>query len=129
MEEQQELMDGDLVGKTAHVLGVERKHVLPVVGLVVVLMGIVIFLAVISIVDLRGQFFSGDSDAREVIIRMSELPVEIEVGGAIPDVASGDAMKRGELCGPHLKGEDGLKRGWLWNAEKEVCVRVHRSLR
>ncbi len=127
MEEERDFLEGDLIDKTGQVLGLERRFVVPAMISTAVLMGIAIFIAVVSVADVREQFLGGEGQEQSEFEQLRQTVVEIESGGSIPDVASGEAQTRGETCGPHLSGEAGMKRGWVWIEEDELCRRVHRS--
>ena len=127
MEEERGFLEGDLIDKTGQVLGLERRFVVPAMIFTAVLMGVAIFIAVVSVGDVREQFLSDERQGQSEAERLRQTVVEIVSGGSIPDVASGEAHVSGETCGPHLSGETGLKRGWLWIEDEELCRRVHRS--
>ena len=127
MEEERDFLEGDLIDKTGQVLGLERRFVVPAMISTAVLMGVAIFIAVVSVGDVREQFLGGERQGQSEAERLLQAIVEIESGGSIPDVASGEPQPRGETCGPHLSGETGMKRGWLWSEDEELCRRVHRT--
>ena len=127
MEEERDFLEGDLIDKTGQVLGLERRFVMPAMISTAALMGIAIFIAVVSVADVREQFLGGEGQEQSKSAQLGQTVVEIESGDSIPDVASGEAQTRGETCGPHLSGEAGMKRGWVWIEEDELCRRVHRS--
>ena len=129
MEENNDVLEGDILDKTGQVLGIERKYVVPVVLSTALLVGIAVFIAVVSVGDVRNQFLGGPEAELREIKRLRDMVVEIEAGGTIPDVASGEALPRNERCGSHLSGEAGMERGWLWIEEEELCRRIHRSRR
>ena len=129
MEENNDLLEGDIIDRTGQVLGLERKYVVPVLLSTAVLVGIAVFIAAVSFGDVRNQLSGGTELEEQQIERLRNLVVEIERGGSIPDVASGKAQPRNEMCGPHLSGDAGMERGWLWIEEDELCRRVHRSAR
>ena len=127
MEENNDVLEGDILDKTGQVLGIERKYVVPVLlsngasygNRRVHRCGVG-----------RGcqkPVLGGPEEEQREIERLRDMVVEIESGGRIPDVASGEAQPRNERCGPHLGGEAGMERGWLWIEEEELCRRVHRS--
>lgn len=127
MEEERDFLEGDLIDKTGRVLGLERRFVVPTMIFALALMGIAIFIAVVSFADVREQFIGGEGQEQSEFKQLMQTVVEIESEGSIPDVASGEAQTRRETCGPHLSGETGMKRGWLWVDEEELCRRVYRS--
>ena len=120
---------GDPLDRVAAVLGVSRKQALAALGTIAAIVGLSFYLAVTSGLFLFRQYESGgapptpESAGQETLLERADLPTLVEVGEVVPDVPEGEggAMLR---CGPHLAGQAGLQRGWIWDDRVSGCRRV-----
>ena len=120
---------GDPLDRVAAILGVSRKQALAALVTVAAVVGLSFYLAVTSGLFLFRQYESGGAPptpevaGRESLLERAELPTLVEFGEPVPDAPDGEggAMLR---CGPHLAGQAGLQRGWVWDDRVSGCRRV-----
>lgn len=123
VEELQEESTG-LLDKASQLLGVDKRYVLPGLGLFAISTVAIIVLGVAAIGDLRSQFFDDpqESNVAGRIEMRSQQSVTIEEGEPLPAIEG--AAGRSDACSDELAGKVGWERGWVWDPSSNVCRRV-----
>ena len=130
MSGEEEAIVGGPLDTAAAVLGVSRKQVIAAISVILAVVVVSVYLAVTSGVSLYRQYESGGAppttDAareRQSLLERAELPELLESGEALPgsQMRSDGTLVR---CGPDLKGQAGLRNGWIWDSSEYGCRRV-----
>ncbi|MDE2688593.1 MAG: hypothetical protein OXI16_14000 [Chloroflexota bacterium] len=127
IEPHNEGQHGSALDKAAHLLGVDKKFVIPGVAIFVICIATIVLLAVSAVADLRSQFFGDPTklEAAAEVETLVDLPIVIQAGESLP-AEEGDGEN--EVCGEELFGAPGWERGWVWDPDSMVCRRVSGSL-
>ena len=125
-----------IFGKIAEWLGCSEGQAKGIVGGFLVIAAMGVYLAATAALQLSTDYRLSDEPelaggestrpidlAREEVRKRAMLPVLLDEGQVVPDAPlrpNGTALR----CGPLLRGQSGLLRGWIWTEEERGCRRV-----
>ncbi len=132
MANDEEIIVGGPLDRTAAVLGISRKQVVAAVTAVMAVVAVSVYLAITSGLSLYRQYESGGaaptpeaSEDAQSLLERAELPILLEAGEALPDTTISEGVA--VWCGPDLVGRAGLQVGWIWDEGEFGCRRVRQE--